>query len=98
MKKTEKQMMAELYEVYKKECPNVKINYETYDITKTQAHICLDGWIEIIHFTNYQGGYAIKFAIVRGIDEFFFDTYADAVKYSSMPIDEFNEYVLSITL
>ena len=92
-------MMAHLFEVYYEQCPESKIAYAIYDPTKTQGHIVLqEEWIEIIHFTNYQGAYAIKFVVVREDVEYFFDNYVDAVKYSSMPIDEFNEYVLSITL
>ena len=99
MKKDYQQMMEELFVVYYEQCPTSRIKYAIYDPTKTQAHIVLlDDWMEIIHFTNYQGGYAIKFVIVREEIEYFFDTYADAIKYSFMPIEEFNEYVSSITL
>jgi hypothetical protein len=99
MKKTEKQMKAELFAVYQEQCSDVKINYERYDLTTTSAHIGLNkDWIEIVHFTNYQGGYAIKFSGVRGDSEYFFDTYLDAVKYLNIPEADFDEYVLSITL
>ena len=98
MTKDYQQMMEELFVVYYKQCPKERIKYSIYDPTKTQGHIVLDNWIEIIHFTNYQGGYAIKFAIQRDNEEYFFNSYLDAKKYSSMPLYEFNEYVLSITL
>ena len=98
MTKDYQQMMEELFVVYYEQCPTARIKYAIYDPTKTQGHIVLDNWIEIIHFTNYQGGYAIKFAIQRDNEEYFFDTYADAVKYSSMPLYEFFNYVLSITV
>jgi hypothetical protein len=99
MKKSNEQMMMELFVVYYEQCSTARIDYAIYDPTKTQGHIVLlDEWMEIIHFADYQGGYAIKFTIIREDVEYFFDTYVDAVKYSSMPIDEFNEYVLSITL
>ena len=99
MTKDYQQMMEELFVVYYEQCPNARIKYAVYDPTKTQGHIVLlDEWMEIIHFTNYQGAYAIKFTIMREDVCYFFDTYVDAVKYSSMPIEEFNEYVLSITL
>ena len=92
-------MMEELFAVYYEQCPTAEIKYAIYDPTKTQGHIVLlNEWMEIIHFTNYQGTYAIKFTIIREDECYCFDTYADAVKYSSMPIEEFNEYVLSITL
>lgn len=99
MAKDYRQMMEELFIVYYEQCPNAKIKYATYDDAKSQGHIVLlDDWIEIIHFTNYQGGYAIKFSIVREDDEFFFNTYEEAVKYNTINEDEFNQYVLSITL
>lgn len=92
-------MMEELFVVYYEQCPTARIKYAVYDPTKTQGHIVLlDEWMEIIHFTNYQGAYAIKFTIIREDECYFFDKYVDAVKYSSMSIEEFNEYVLSITL
>ncbi len=92
-------MMQELFVVFYEQCPRERIKYAIYDPTKTQGHIVLGNyWMEIIHFTNYQGAYAIKFVVVREDIEYFFDSYVDAVKYSKMPIDEFNEYVLSITL
>lgn len=99
MTKNKEQMMEELFVVYYEQCPTASIQYAIYDPTKTQGHIVLlDEWMEIIHFTDYQGAYAIKFTIVRGGEEYFFDTYIDAVKYSSLSIEEFNEYALSITL
>jgi hypothetical protein len=98
MTKSKEQMMSELFVVYWQQCSHKGVKYETYDETKTQGHIVLDDGIEIINFTNYQGEYAIKFAFSRDTEEYFFNTYPEAVRYSSMPIDEFNEYVLSITL
>lgn len=99
MTKGNQQMIEELFIVYYEQCPNAKIKYAIYDDSKSQGHIVLlDDWIEIIHFTNYQGGYAIKFTIVRDDEEYFFDTYLDAIKYLSISDDEFNEYVLSITI
>jgi hypothetical protein len=99
MTKDSQQIMEELFVVYYEQCPTARIDYAIYDPTKTQGHIVLlDEWMEIIHFADYQGGYSIKFTIVREDECYFFDKYVDAVKYSSMPIDEFNEYVLSITL
>ena len=91
--------MEELFVVFYEQCPRERIKYAIYDPTKTQGHIVLgDKWMEIIHFTNYQGAYAIKFAIVRDEQEYFFDSYLDAVKYSNMTIEEFSKYSLSITL
>ena len=78
MTKDYQQMMEELFVVYYKQCPKERIKYAIYDPTKTQGHIVLDNWIEIIHFTNYQGGYAIKFAIQRDNEEYFFNSYLDA--------------------
>lgn len=99
MTKDYQQMMEELFVVYYNQCPKARIKYALYDPTKTQGHIVLlDEWMEIIHFTNYQGGYAIKFTIVRDDEEYFFDSYSDAVKHLDMPESDFNEYVLSITL
>lgn len=99
MTKDSQQIMEELFVVYYEQCPTARINYAIYDPTKTQGHIVLlDEWMEIIHFADYQGGYAIRFTIIKEGVEYFFETYVDAVKYSSMPIDEFNEYALSITL
>ena len=98
MTKSNQQMMEELFVVYYEQCPRERIKYAIYDPTKTQGHIVLGNWMEIIHFADYQGGYAIRFTIIREDIEYFFDTYVDAVKYSKMPIEEFNEYVLSITL
>jgi hypothetical protein len=82
MRKSEKQMTAELLRVYNEQCPTVKIKYSVYDITVTEARICLENWIEIVHFTNYQGGYAIKFLALRGGEENFFDTYSEAINNS----------------
>lgn len=92
-------MMAQLFEVYYEQCPTARIKYSIYDPTKTQGHIVLEeDWIEIIHFTNYQGQYAIKFAITRDGEEFFFDNYLDARIHSRMSTEEFNKYALSITI
>ncbi len=96
MTKDSQQIMEELFVVYYEQCPTARINYAIYDPTKTQGHIVLlDEWMEIIYFA---GADSVKFTIVREDECYFFDKYVDAVKYSSMPIDEFNEYVLSITL
>jgi hypothetical protein len=98
MTKSNQQMMEELFVVYYEQCPTARINYAIYDPTKSQGHIILKDWMEIVHFADYQGGYAIKFVVERWGQEYFFDSFSDATKYSRLPIDEFNEYVLSITL
>jgi hypothetical protein len=99
MTKDSQEIMQDLFVVYYDQCPTARIQYAIYDPTKTQGHIVLlKHWIEIVHFSNYQGGYAIKFLITRNSEEYFFDTYADAIKHHDMPEDDFDEYVLSITL
>jgi hypothetical protein len=83
----EQKIMSELFATYYEQCPSSKINYALYDPTKSQGHIVLlDIWMEIIHFTN-----SIKFTIIRGEQEYFFDTYAKAIEYSELPIEKFNE-------
>ena len=94
MKKDYQQMMEELFIFYYEQCPKAKIKYAIYDQRKSAGHIVLEEQIEIIHFTNYQGGFAIKFAISRSDDEFFFDNYRDAVKYSRMAKDKFDNYCM----
>ena len=77
-------MMEELFVVYYEQCPNEKIKYSIFDSTKNQGHIVLlDEWMEIIHFANYQGRYAIKFAIVLNEIEMYFDTYEEAKRYGN---------------
>ena len=98
MTKSKEKMMDQLYKVYNDQCPNEKIREWLYDPAKTQGHIILENNIEIIHFTDYQGQYFIKFVFTSDGEEYFFDNYLDAIKYFNMPIEEFNEYVLSITL
>lgn len=92
--------MEELFATYYNHCPLETISYAIYDETKSQGHIVLDNGVEIIHFTNYQGGYAIKFVFSRGDvgNEFFFDTYLDTVKHFEMPHEEFENYISSIIL
>lgn len=93
-------VMVKLFEAHRNQCPESKIRYALYDETKSQGHIVLEEGIEIIHFLNYRGGDAIKFAFARGEqgDEYFFDTYKDAIKYGDMDEDSFEEYVQSITI
>ena len=98
MTKSKEKMMDELYKFYNDQCPNENIRHSFYDPTKTQGHIILENHIEIIHFTDYKGQYFIKFVFTSDGEEYFFNNYLDAIKYSNMPIEEFNEYVLSITL
>jgi hypothetical protein len=99
IKKDYQQMMEELFVVYYEQCSKAKIKYSIFDSSKNQGHIVLlDEWMEVIHFANYQGKYAIKFAIVRDEQEYFFDSYKDARKHSSMNEKQFNNYILSITI
>jgi len=80
MRKSERQMTNELLKVYNEQCSNVKIKYKVYDITVTEARICLENWIEIVHFTDYKGNYYIKFlALTEDGEENFFDTYSEAI-------------------
>ena len=80
MRKFEQQMEVELLRVYYEQCPTVKIKYKVYDITVTEARICLENWIEIVHFTDYKGNYYIKFlALTEDGEENLFDTYAEAI-------------------
>lgn len=91
--------MEELFRTYYDQCPNVKIKYAIYNSEKKQGHIVLsENWIEIIYFEDYQGFNAIKFSISRNADEFFFDSYDEAKRHYAMPMNKFNDYVLSITL
>ena len=81
-KKDYQQMMEELFVVYYEQCPNEKIKYSIFDFEKNQGHIVLlDEWMEIIHFSNHQYGYSIKFVIVSNEIEMFFDTYNEAIKF-----------------
>ena len=98
MKKSPEQMMEELYKFYNEQCPHEKINHGGYSEEKTEGFIILESGTEIVHFSNYQGGYAIKFLFVRGTDEVFFDTYLDAFKHDDMNEEEFEFYLQSITL
>jgi DUF971 family protein len=90
--------MEELFNTYYEQCPSERISYAIYDETKSQGHIVLAQHLEIIHFTNYQGQYAIKFAFSRGADEVFFDTYLEAIKHADMNDEEFEIYLQSTTL
>jgi hypothetical protein len=96
--KNKKQMMDELYTFKNEQCPNENIRHSIYERNRDRAYIILENHIEIIHFTDYQGQYFIKFVFTSDGEEYFFDNYLDAIKYFNMPIEEFNEYVLSITL
>ncbi len=91
-------MMEELYKFYFEQCTHEQIRQTGYSEEKTQGFIILESGTEIVHFSNYQGGYAIKFLFVRGNDEVFFDTYSEAVKYADMNEEEFEFYLQSITL
>ena len=70
MKKSPEQMMEELYKFYNEQCPHEKINHGGYSEEKTEGFIILESGTEIVHFSNYQGGYAIKFLFVRGLMKF----------------------------
>lgn len=98
MKKYPQEMMEELFATYYDHCPLETISYAIYDETKNQGHIVLENHIEIIYFTNYQGGYAIKFGVSRDGEEAFFDTYREAIKHWDMPLEEYKDYLLTITL
>lgn len=71
-------VMEKLFKVYYEQCPNQKINYALFDHKKEQGHIVLSNTIEIIFFRK---SHYIKFAYAAGEfgDEFFFDTYEDAI-------------------
>lgn len=92
--------MEQLFDVYYHLCPNSKISYALYNEEKKQGHIVLDESIEIIYFERYQDAEngVIRFAFSREGEEFFFVFYDEAKKYWEMPIEQFNEYVESITL
>ena len=79
MRKTEQQMTVELLRVYYEQCSNVKIKYNVYNASVTEARICLENWVEIVHFTDYKGNYFIKFLALRGGEENFFNTYSEAI-------------------
>jgi hypothetical protein len=81
MKKDYETMLRDLFDTYYQQCPNHRILYALYDEKKDQAHIVLDDRIEIIAFNNYQGTYAIKFALSIDCEEHFFNNYKDASTY-----------------
>jgi len=89
MVKSKEKMMDQLYKVYNDQCPNEKIREWLYDPVKAQAHIILENDIEIIHFTNDQKQYFIKFFFSRNDTEYFLNDYTNAIKYSNMPIEQF---------
>lgn len=90
MKKDYETMLRELFDIYYEQCPNSRINYALYDDKKDQAHIVLDEQIEIISFNNYQGKYAIKFAIAIECDVYFFDTYNQVCEFGFITLNQLN--------
>lgn len=78
--KGERKMMTELFEFYYANCPEVKIISAHYDSTRTEAVICLEKHVNLIHYTDYKGNYFIKFVTYGEGDDKHSDSYAEATK------------------